>query len=601
MLGVAGLALMGSKNTHAESVDYNVNIAPSLNVSVTSGGVATSSVVLNLNPNSKTFDSKSVDIKVATNNITGYQLFVSTSNSSTDLDRDATVDSVSATIPTLATRSGGYSDSDFRNCTTSDCTNKWGYKVSASDTDPSLVTVNYFPFTQNINLATNHVATNGDNTTLDFAAKIDYNQPAGTYKNTLVFTATATYAAYDINYYDGVNNSSTIATQSNAYNTSSTIALNPQYSGGATGPTRSGLSGDTYTFVKWCDQIPTADANNYFPATVCPGNSYDTSITIDPTQYSTNINLYAYWDPTTFDEAYLAAGKTKSGSYYMMQDMDANLCHAVTVNEVTQLTDTRSGNYTYYIAKLKDDKCWMTQNLKLGTNVSSLTLTNADSNISASSWTLNGKVASPGKFTTYTSCVTGTCEDRHTSTTYYNDNNAYYCAPDSASSNNYVGCYYNWYSATASSGTSSITPVGTSTGYKDVSSSICPKNWYLPSGGGVPLSGSTSDRSDSDFNVLYNNYPSATAMLVDNPTVCTSTDSRGCDNTSGLPRPGLLLSGRYYSGGADGVAQYGYYWSRSAYSKGMAYYLNLNSSAVGPQYYGVKYHGMSVRCVAYGS
>ncbi|MDO5480685.1 MAG: FISUMP domain-containing protein, partial [Candidatus Saccharibacteria bacterium] len=215
-----------------------------------------------------------------------------------------------------------------------------------------------------------------------------------------------------------------------------------------------------------------------------------------------------------------------------------------------------------------------------------------DSNISAASWTLNGKVASPGKFTTNTSCATGTCEDRYTSTTYYNNNNAYYCAPDSASSNNYVGCYYNWYSATASSGTSSITPVGTSTGYKDVNSSICPKGWYLPTGGGVPLTGSTSDRPNSDFNVLYNNYPSASEMLVSNPTTTY-------DNTTGLPRPGLLLSGNYYAGGADSVAQYGNYWSRSAYSKGVAYNLYLNSSAVHPQGYGNKYYGRSVRCVAY--
>ena len=557
-----------------------------MNLSVTSGGVATSGVVLNLNPNSKTFDSKSVDVKVSTNNVTGYQLSVSTSNSSTDLDRDATADSVAATIPTLATRSGGYSDSDFRNCTTSDCTNKWGYKISASDTNPSLVTANYFPFTQNINLATNHYATNGDNTTLDFAAKIDYNQPAGTYKNTLVFTATATYAAYDINYYDGVNNTNTIATQSDAYNTGSTITLNPVYSGGATSPTRSGLSGDTYTFVKWCDQIPGADANNYFPATTCSGNSYDLNgtMTIDPTQYSTNINLYAYWDPTTFDEAYLAAGKTKSGSYYKMQEMDANLCHAVTVNEVTQLVDTRSGNYTYYIAKLKDDKCWMTQNLRLGTNTTSLALTNIDSNITASSWTLNNKVSTM-PYSTFST------DDRYTSATYYYNGNAYYCAP--VSGNSYVGCYYNWYTATAGAGTSSITPVGSGIGYKDVSTSICPKNWYLPSGGGVPLTGSTSDRPDSDFNVLYNNYNSASEMLVPGTTTV--------DNTSGQPRPGLLLSGDYYSGGASNVGTIGGYWSRSAYSKGLAYHLYLGSSAVHPQNYSGKYYGRSVRCVAYGS
>ncbi|MDO5480519.1 MAG: FISUMP domain-containing protein, partial [Candidatus Saccharibacteria bacterium] len=395
-----------------------------------------------------------------------------------------------------------------------------------------------------------------------------------------VFTATATYAAYHIDYYDGVDNTNTIATQDNAYNTSSTVVLNPVYSGGATGPTRSGLSGDTYTFIKWCDAIPTADANNYFPATVCSGNSYDLNgtITIDPTEYSTNINLYAYWDPTTFDEAYLAAGKTKSGSYYMMQDMDANICHNITVNEVSQLTDTRSGNYTYYVAKLKDNKCWMVQNLRLGTNTTSLALTSADSNVS-SNFTLNNKVTNG--VMPYTSCAVGSCEDRHTSTTYYYNGNAYYCTP--VSGNKYVGCYYNWYSATAGTGTSSITP-GTS-GWRDVNSSICPKGWYLPTGG--------TDRSNSDFQVLYNNYPSAGAMLVDGTTTY--------DNTTGKPAPGLLLSGDYYSGGADGVGTDGLYWSRSAWSKGFASYLRLNSSAVYPQSYHHKYDGFSVRCLAYGS
>ena len=274
-----------------------------------------------------------------------------------------------------------------------------------------------------------------------------------------------------------------------------------------------------------------------------------------------------------------------------MQDISPAIVANTNNESATTLKDTRD-NQEYTVAKFKDGKVWMTQNLRLGATTSSLTLTPMDSNISAASWTLNGKVASPGNFTAYTSCARGTCEDRYTSTTYYNNNTAYYCAPDSASSNNYVGCYYNWYSATASSGTSSITPVGTSAGYKDVSSSICPKGWYLPSGGGVPLSGSTSDRPNSDFNVLYNNYPSAADMLVSDPTTTY-------DNTSGLPRPGLLLSGFYGSGGARGVAQYGNYWSRSAYSKGMAYFLPLNSSAVNPQNYNDKYVGMSVRCLAY--
>ncbi len=552
---------------------------------------------------------------MATNNVTGYQLFVSTVDGKTELARDNTDGAFSSTVPTIPTltptspTTTGYSESDFRNCTIADCTNKWGYKVVASDTDPSTVTANYFPFVLNTNLATNHYATNGDNTTLDFAAKIDWAQPAGTYENTLVFTATATYAAYHIDYYDGVDNTNTIAAQDNAYNTSSTVVLNPVYSGGATGPTRSGLSGDTYTFIKWCDQVPGGETTEgYFKATTCSGNSYNTgdSITIDPTEYSTNINLYAYWDPTTFEEAYQAAGATttmsanpSSGSArtaYIMQNMSTNICHNVTVGEMDFLGDNRSGNYGYYVAKLKDDKCWMVQNLRLGTGVSSVTINSTNSNVSAN-FTLN--VDADGKMPQAT--IT---DDRDNTSNYISGSpsvSAYYCSP--VSGNSYVGCYYNWYTATAggNNGNEQDTPVGNGTGlgYVDVDYSICPKGWRLPSGGGTPLSGSTSDRPDSDFNMLYNNYPSANAMI--NSGTCTAAGQAGCDNTSGINMPSFLLSGSYRSTGPYGVGSRGDYWSRSAYSKTMAYFLTLNSSAVNPQQHLTKYIGLSVRCLAYGS
>ena len=81
-------------------------------------------------------------------------------------------------------------------------------------------------------------------------------------------------------------------------------------------------------------------------------------------------------------------------------------------------------------------------------------------------------------------------------------------------------------------------------------------------------------------------------MLVPDPTTTYS-------NTSGLNQPGLLLSGYYTSGGANYVSENGLYWSRSGYSKGYAYYLRLNSSAVYPQGYGHKSQGLSVRCLAY--
>lgn len=47
-----------------------------------------------------------------------------------------------------------------------------------------------------------------------------------------------------------------------------------------------------------------------------------------------------------------------------MQDMTADICNISAENATTQLIDTRDGN-KYWVAKLKDGKCWMTQNLAL--------------------------------------------------------------------------------------------------------------------------------------------------------------------------------------------------------------------------------------------
>ena len=80
----------------------------------------------------------------------------------------------------------------------------------------------------------------------------------------------------------------------------------------------------------------------------------------------------------TIEDAYELAGKTKVdhildpetgeyGSYYTMQDMTTGICEAVSlVDEATEtkLVDVRD-NKLYYVTKLQDGHCWMTQNLDL--------------------------------------------------------------------------------------------------------------------------------------------------------------------------------------------------------------------------------------------
>lgn len=170
---VAGiLSIFSASSTFADNVDYSVTIEPSLTLTIPS-----SSVVLGLDPASKTYDSKSFPVSVATNNITGYKLSVSTTGDITDLTRDISSDTTTLptyTIPTLDSGSSYAAPSDFP-------ANKWGYKKDSG---------NYIPFSSPTPLLENTTATNGDTTTLSFASKIDYTLASGAYKTTLIFTAT---------------------------------------------------------------------------------------------------------------------------------------------------------------------------------------------------------------------------------------------------------------------------------------------------------------------------------------------------------------------------------------------------------------------------
>ena len=124
-----------------------------------------------------------------------------------------------------------------------------------------------------------------------------------------------------------------------------------------------------------------------------------------------------------------------------MQDMTPEVCEETEIGTTATLTDKRDNN-TYTIAKLPDNNCWMTQNLRLS---SGRTLTPEDSNVT-SNW----------------SFPTGSL----TSDSYYDR------ALSEISSNTSYGGYYNY--CTASAGTvCSQTKM-------DATQDICPKGWRLP-------------------------------------------------------------------------------------------------------------------------
>ena len=126
--------------------------------------------------------------------------------------------------------------------------------------------------------------------------------------------------------------------------------------------------------------------------------------------------------------------------------------------------------------------------------------------------------------------------------------------------NTSYGVYYNWYTATATYGTYSM-----SSG--SVSYDICPKGWRLPTGG-----------SSGEFQTLYSYYNSSALM-------------RGT--------PAFVISGGWNGASVYGQGDGGgYYWSSTAYDSDYAHRLDLVSSYVRPESTNRKYYGFAVRCLA---
>lgn len=177
-----------------------------------------------------------------------------------------------------------------------------------------------------------------------------------------------------------------------------------------------------------------------------------------------------------------------------MQDMTTAVCAASKSGDTAQLKDMRDGKY-YWVGKLTDGKCWMTQNLDLDLSTSKA-LTPSDSDVAANwtpgyatatsatsstilasdtgqrSWNLGDyRIINP---TTASSCGSGknsaaNCSSQFTAyatpVVANGDENAHYI----------LGNHYQWNAATA--GTGGTISSGQAAG------SICPKGWRLPTSG----------------------------------------------------------------------------------------------------------------------
>ena len=164
---------------------------------------------------------------------------------------------------------------------------------------------------------------------------------------------------------------------------------------------------------------------------------------------------------------------------------------------------------------------------------------------------------------------------------------ASYCYGDSIqSSYTKCGCLYNWYAATAGTGTYATSTRGT-----NVSGSICPTGWRLPS---ATSDGSTATGDGTSFTAA--DFPVLNASM--------NAGSLTTGSTTGYPA-GWQFTGVWsgvFSGYRDDGFSYqgssGYYWSSTANSSAYARSLYFYSSYVSPDgSNSSKWYGRAVRCV----
>ena len=246
-------------------------------------------------------------------------------------------------------------------------------------------------------------------------------------------------------------------------------------------------------------------------------------------EYGNVINFTAITKlaPLTLSESYEAyyvkEGKTKLNGYYVMQDMNKEICeNAEVVDSELQVIDNRD-NKVYWIAKLRDGNCWMTQNLDLdlvsdpqAENHVALTSENTDLNDSTHQAYQNGYTTNEQDIITWTpnTSTLSNIED------WINNNDGPMTLNvddifmgNTTDAHTLTGNYYNWPSAIASNSNNNSFGDTYDSPNNNPKNSICPKGWRLP----IITTYSNTAPGNNDFaNLVYyynnGNYSSTTNL-----------------------------------------------------------------------------------------
>ena len=331
---------------------------------------------------------------------------------------------------------------------------------------------------------------------------------------------------------DGTSSAQISAITSNNNFTSNTWGYN--LSKGSTPGTD--FSAVPITSTKLPEASTTAGAENATDTyTLTFGTAIDT--TLPAGAYRNSVVLSAVANPIAI---------TSLTQLTYMQDMTPDICTNSREDSTKRLIDTRDGK-SYWVAKLADGNCWMTQNLAFDL-VAGKTLTPSDTSITSEwvvpsstyhgtdqidatstnytlSWNFGDYVlASPAKISETGCRVTlgeslAECSELQDVSGWQATLGAYSTDPSAPSESwtaidreNFsydahytVGNYYQFNAAMAGNGGPDVMSSPDSPdGYNDreTPGSICPKGWRLPVTGANPSTGVIYDREDSFYRLF---------------------------------------------------------------------------------------------------
>lgn len=291
----------------------------------------------------------------------------------------------------------------------------------------------------------------------------------------------------------------------------------------------------------------------------------------------------------SYEAYYQKTGKTKLNGYYIMQDMNPEICdNAEIVDTELQVIDNRD-HKVYWIAKLKDNHCWMTQNLDLdltsdptADNYIALTSENTDLNDTTSPAYQDGYTINEDGIITWLperDTIFGAVSDgmvtipgwRSDGANPYSGDIGEYYVKNDIGAHGLVGNYYNWAAVTASNSLESNFYQ-----YENAPNSICPRGWRLSTGAPISEFGNMLVSYDviKSYNPV-NGYKNGWYSII----------SEG---------PLYIIRSGYTIGG---LAKYGYYWTSTS-SNGSKRYM----VGIGDYIYAIRSEygssGYVVRCLA---